>query len=283
MSSSDLDKRRAQFGERLRQLRERAGFPTGTAFATHLGWQQWRVSRIETGAQPATDSDLLVWLGAVDAPEPVAAQIREEALELRLAAASWKRQLRAGNKPRQEHAASIESAATHIRAFEIMVVPGLVQTAEYAAHVFATNAAFHQSPADVDESVRARMERQQVLYDRSKTIELVMTEAALLYPVCPPEVMAAQVDRLLAVLGLPSMTLGIIPLGVRLPVVPMSAFWILDGEVLIELVDTELTRTEPGDVALYVKMADAMRAVAVTGDEARGLLLRVADRFRAEG
>jgi hypothetical protein len=282
VSSSDLDKKRARFGERLRQLRERAGFLTGTAFAAYLAWPQWRVSRLETGAQPATDSDLTAWLGAVNAPEPVAAELRGELLGLRLAAASWKRQLRTGNKPRQDHAASIETAAAHIRAFELMVVPGLVQTAEYAAHVFATNAAFFDSPLDVDESVQVRMERQRVLYDRSKTIELVMTEAALLYPVCPPEVMAAQLDRLLAVLGLPSVTLGIIPLGTRLPVVPTNAFWIIDGQVLVEVVDTELTRTEPDDVALYVKMADAMRSVAVTGDAARRILTRLTERPQAD-
>ena len=280
MSSSDLDKKRARFGERLRQLRERAGFLTGTAFAGHLGWQQSRVSRIETGAQLATDPDLSAWLGAVDAPEPMAAELRDELLELRLAAASWKRQLRAGHKTRQEHAASIETAASHIRAFETMVVPGLVQTAEYAAHVFATNAAFYESPPDVDESVRVRMERQRVLYDRTKTVELVMTEAALLYPVCPPDVLAAQVDRLLAVLGLPSVTFGVIPLGTRLPVVPMHGFWILDDQVLVETVDTELTRTEPEDIAIYVKMADAMKAVSVTGEAAREILLRLASTFR---
>jgi len=47
VGSSDLDKKRVRFGERLRQLRERAGFLTGTAFATRLGWQQSRVSHIK--------------------------------------------------------------------------------------------------------------------------------------------------------------------------------------------------------------------------------------------
>jgi transcriptional regulator with XRE-family HTH domain len=280
VNSSDLEKKRARFGERLRQLRERAGYLTGTAFADHLGWQQSRVSRIETGAQLATDSDLTAWLDAVTVPESVAAALRDELLELRLASASWKRQLRTGNTPRQEHAATIEHAATRIRAFEISVVPGLVQTAEYASHVFASNAEFHNSPADVDESVRVRMERQRVLYDRTKTVELVMTEAALHYPVCPPEVMAAQLDRLLAVVGLPSVTFGIIPLGTRLPVVPMYGFWILDDQVLIETVDTEITLTEPGDVALYGRMADAMLSVAVTGEAARSILVRLVDSAR---
>ncbi|MBV8933388.1 MAG: helix-turn-helix domain-containing protein [Kutzneria sp.] len=279
MTATDLDRRRTRFGERLRRLRERAGFVTGTAFAARLGWQQSRVSRIETGAQLATDADLITWLAAVDAREPIAASMRTELLELRLQSASWKRQLRTGNRRRQEHAASIEDASSRIRAFETALVPGLVQTAEYAEHVFATNAEFYRSPADIDESVRVRMERQRVLYDRSKTIELVMTEAALHYPVCPPEVLAAQLDRLIAVAGLSSVTFGIIPLGTRLPVVPMHGFWILDGQAIIETIDTEITVTEPEDVALYSRMADAMVSVATVGSAARTILLRLIDEI----
>jgi len=274
--SSDLDKRRARFGEALRQLRERAGFPSGKAFAELHGWQQSKVSRIETGFQLPTETDLANWFDATEPMEAVAARLRDEVLEIRLGLASWKRQLRSGNRPRQEHAAAIETAASRIRAFETSVVPGLVQTAEYAAHVFATNAEFYGTPADVNDSVRVRMERQAVLYDSSKQIDLVFTEAALRYPVCPPEVMAAQLDRLLAVLGLPAVRIGIIPLDTRLPVVAMHGFWIVDDQVLVETVDTELSLTDPEEVALYQRMADAMWTVAATGDAARAILVRLA-------
>lgn len=279
MTNSDLDKRRARFGERLRQLRERADFTTGTAFALRLGWQQSKVSRIETGAQLATDSDLLAWLDAVQTPESVAEPMRDELRELRLESASWKRQLRTGTTKRQEYSASIEGAATRIRAFEIMVVPGLVQTADYATHVLTTNAEFFNTPADIAESLRVRMERQQVLYDSSKHIELIMTESALLYPPCPPAVMAAQLDRLLSVAGLASVDLWVIPLGTRLPVVPMNGFWIIDSQVLIETVDTEITLTDPTDVADYGRLADTMRSVAVEGDAMRSILLTCAQRW----
>lgn len=280
---SDLDQRRAAFGERLRQLRERAGHTTGSAFARHLGWHQSKVSRIETGAQVPTDSDVTVWATATGASESAASDLATEVVELRIASASWKRQLRTGNKARQEHAVAIEAAARVIRVFETALVPGLIQTADYARHVFATNAAFAESPPDVDESVSVRMQRQAVLYDSTKTIDIVITEAALRFPVCPRDVLAGQIDRLLALLGLPGIRFGIIPIDTRLPVVAMHGFWIIDDQVIVETIDSEIVLDDADEVALYHRMADAMWSVAVEGVLARAVLAAHAERWAASG
>ncbi|MFB9427812.1 DUF397 domain-containing protein [Streptoalloteichus tenebrarius] len=114
--------------------------------------------------------------------------------------------------------------ASTIRAFELVIVPGLVQIAEYTRHVFVSLAKFHQTPRDTDEAVRIRLERQRALYDSAKRIELLMCESAVRYFVCPPDVMVAQIDRLLALLSLPTVRLGIIPLDTRLPTVPINGF-----------------------------------------------------------
>lgn len=278
---SDLDQRRSAFGERLRQLRERAGHATGSAFARHLSWHQSKVSRIETGAQVPADSDVTAWATACGASESVTAELATEVLELRIASASWKRQLRTGNQARQEHAVAIEAAASVIRVFETAVVPGLLQTADYARHVFTTNAAFAETPADVDDSVTVRMQRQAVLYDSTKTIDIVITEAALRFPVCPSDVLAGQIDRLLSLLGLPNVRFGIIPLDTRLPVVPMHGFWIIDDQVIVETIDSEIVLDDADEVTLYRRMADAMWSVAAEGDQARALLAAQAERWAA--
>lgn len=273
---TDLDQSRADFGERLRQLRERAGHASGAAFARHIGWHQSKISRIETGAQLPTDADMAAWIDATDVTDTEAAALAVEARELRLTAASWKRQARNGLHARQDQANSIESAAAVIRAFDTALVPGLLQTADYARHVFTVNAEIAGRSIDVDQAVAARLRRQAVLYDSSKTIEILMTEAALRQPICPPEVMAGQLDRLLTLTTLTSARIGIVPLDTRLPMVPLHGFWIIDNRVIVETTDTEMVVDDAHDVALYRRMLDALWTVAVEGTGVHDLIQRVA-------
>jgi transcriptional regulator with XRE-family HTH domain len=273
---TDLDQRRADLGERLRQLRERAGHASGVAFARHLGWQQSKVSRIETGAQLPTDADITAWVDAAEVSDTEAAELAAEARELRLAAASWKRQARGGYQARQEQSVTFESAAMVLRAFEPALVPGLLQTADYARHVFTVNAEIAGRSTDVDEAVTGRLRRQGVLYDSTKTVEILMTEAALRQPICPPEVMAGQLDRLLTLMTLSSARIGVVPLDTQLPMVPLHGFWIIDDRVLVETLDTEMVVDDADDVTTYRRMLDALWTVAVEGGAARELIQRVA-------
>jgi Domain of unknown function (DUF5753) len=199
--------------------------------------------------------------------------MRNRLREIRIAANTWKRQLRTGHSNRQEYSRDIEGDAATIRVFELMVVPGLVQTAEYAREVFITAAEFQETPPDTDEAVRIRLERQHALYDSAKHVEMLVTESALRYFVCSPQAMVAQLDRLLAVCNLPSVRFGVIPLGARLPTVPTNGFWIVGNTVLIETVDSEINTDAPEDLATYNKLADMLWSVAAEGDDARHILV----------
>lgn len=119
------------------------------------------------------------------------------------------------------------------------------------------------------------MQRQAVLYDPGKRIELLVTEAALRSPVAPPEVMAAQYDRLLGLIGARAVRFGIIPLGARLPFPPMAGWTILDDEVTVETVHTEIVTRDPDDLAMYTDAIDALWKVAAEGDAARAILARL--------
>jgi hypothetical protein len=171
--------------------------------------------------------------------------------------------------------------ATRIRNFELSVIPGLLQTADYARYR-ALDAVenYGFDPERVDETVAARMLRQQVLGDTTKTFEFIITEAPWRGVLaCPPAVMLAQVDRLQGVLGIPNITLAIIPADRQVPYLPMHGFLLMDDEVDIELhvsID-ELPKHEAAD---WDAVADKLRAEAVTGDEARHLLIRASDHLR---
>lgn len=270
-----LDDRKLELANQLRDLRNAAGL-SGAALAHKCGWAQSKVSRIETDKQHVTDSDITAWCRATNASESVTAALLEELRDIRLEESRWQRRLRAGNEPVVAEAAHDEHDAAVIRIFELALVPGLVQTADYARHVFLAVSELHRSPRDTEEAVRARIRRQDVLYDSSKQIEILMTEWALRSTVCPPAVMAGQLDRLLAVLSLGSVRFGVIPLGVQLPAVPMNGFWIVDDQVVVETVNAEIKVRDMDDVALHERLLGLLWTVAVEGDQARALLAKVA-------
>lgn len=273
---STFEKRRLEFGDRLRDLRERAGF-TGQDFAALLGWTNSKVSKIECGRQTPTDGDLVAWLGALDVPPDDVTALRDQLRDLRIAQITWRRQLREGHRARQEDDLRSEHDASLIRAVDTAAVPGLLQTPDYARYIFRTQAELLDVPADdIADAVRTRMERQRILYDGTKTIEIITTEAALHHSVCPPNVLAGQLDRLTAAVGLPGVRFGILPLNRTLPHVLWHGYWIVDDTVYVETVSQELRIIDPEQVALYHRLTDRLWTGAMEGDDARALLARIA-------
>lgn len=275
MSTPDL--RRLALGDQLRLLRESTG-KSGKELAEQLHWQPSKISKVERGRQAVTDSDLVAIGAALGLSAETTEALRNEGRAIRLDEAKWRRRLEAvGGHQAVQRAVSVAEDQVHvIRGFSLGLVPGLVQTAEYARAVFTRLVDLYESPRDVDAAVAARLDRQHVLYDSEKRIELLMTETALRHPIAGREVMLAQIDRLLTVQGLPALRLGIVPADRPLGAVATHGFSIKDDTVTVELAHTEVTTREPADVELYNQLANALWSVAVEGDEARGVLARIA-------
>lgn len=275
---SDFETRRLEFGDKLRQRREQAGL-TGIALSERLGWPGSKVSKIETGRQTATDADVIDWCAALVVPEVDREALRAELRDLRVQQLGWRRQLRAGHEARQQQSASTWRDAKRVRGVATKAVPGMLQTADYARAVFERQAQLLRVPRDLDASVAARLERQQLLYQPGRDIEILVAEAALTNPPCTPQVMAAQVDRLVSAVGLPTVRFGIVPLYRPLPVLLPDSFWIFDAAIQVEAVTTDDRITDPDQVATFNRLADELWSVAVTGDEAQAVLLAVSRRW----
>ncbi|MGW5427912.1 helix-turn-helix domain-containing protein [Streptomyces sp. NPDC004059] len=271
--STDYQSGREALGGRLRELRTEAGLQ-GKDLAERLGWQRSKVSRLENGKQTATAADLEAWALALDAPSEVA-DLHSRLRGLESQQRSWRRQLATGHRAVQDRYVAEYRRTSTVRGYEATVIPGLFQTPEYARHLLILNAELMQSPRDTDEAVNARMRRQEVLYEGNKTFSVLIWEGALHALVGPSEVMAGQLDRLIGLIGLPQITLGIVPFGTRLKLSPKHGFWIFDEQrVVVETINTEFTLESAEDIALYGRVWDRLEESAAYNQQARRLIGR---------
>ncbi|MFH9589159.1 helix-turn-helix domain-containing protein [Streptomyces luteogriseus] len=272
--STDYQQAREALGVRLRELRltAPAGRLTGVALARLLGWPQPKVSKLENGRQTATPEDLRAWAdgtGQPDAYDELLARLRGFESHIR----SWRRQLASGHKPVQDTHLAAHADASTFRGWEPAMVFGILQTPDYARSILTRYAELQQSPRDTEEAVRSRMKRQEALYDPGKHFHLILWEAALRALVCPPSVLAAQLDRLSGAIGLDTVELGIIPLSASLKIPPATAFWIYDdSRVIVETWHSELWIEDEPSVATHLRTWRTLRESAVYGNDAHKVI-----------
>ncbi|MDA2804646.1 helix-turn-helix domain-containing protein [Nocardiopsis suaedae] len=272
---NDYQTARHALGARLRELRSDAGM-SGRSLADRLGWPPSKVSKLENGRQTASGDDLRAWAAACAAPGAAGELIAQRrAMETHYA--SWRRQLAAGTRARQRAFGQDETASARIRVFESACVPGLLQTPEYARHMLRRTVELHRAPGgDVEEGVRARIRRQEVLSEPHRRVEVLMWEPALRMLICPEEVMAGQLDRIAGMVGMRSVDIAVVPARARLRVVPSHGFWIFDDRmVVVETIGAELRLDDPEAVVPYRAVFEALSAAAVREAAAHRLLARI--------
>ncbi|MEU7419707.1 helix-turn-helix domain-containing protein [Streptomyces antibioticus] len=271
--STDFQQAREALGARLRELRTEAGL-NGKDFAARIGWQRSKVSRLENGKQTATAADVEAWAQAAGVSE-TATELKGRVRGLETTHRSWKRQLSAGHRAVQENHGVQEAQAEVIHLFESGIIPGVFQTPEYARGVLTDVADRLGTPRDIEEGVRARMRRQEALYQPGHRFHALLWEGALHVVRCAPTAMAAQLDRLSSVIGLDTVTLGIIPFGVRTPFSPKHGFWIIDDRLVVaDMWNAELWLDTADDVAVYRKTWELLSASAVFDHKAHRLIMR---------
>ncbi|WP_018640471.1 helix-turn-helix domain-containing protein [Parafrankia elaeagni] len=266
---------------RLRQLRTSAGL-TGRHLAEAASWPPSKISKLENGRQTPTDEDIRTWTeltGTEGETEALLASLHT----LEVQHAEWRRLLSAGLRSHQDDLAGIDAKTRLFRVFEPTVIPGLLQTAEYARARFAETVTVFRVPGGVDDAVRARMQGQEQLYRAEKRFHFVLTEAALRYRLCAVDVMLAQLDRLVALSALRNVRLGVIGFATRYVVAPAHGFWLLDQDlVTVETFSAELNLAQPQEIQFYAGVFEQLAGVASYGGAARAIITRVIDDLAAE-
>lgn len=279
---SESQRARLQFGHRLRQHRENAGL-NGKQVAEALGWQPSKVSKIETGKQRATPEDVTAWAQVVGADPAALADLLTDLRTLRFEYATWRRQLRAGTAPRQRVNRTLTAAATHVRAIELDIIPGLLQTPDYTREVLTRLVALRGIPDDVTDGVRTRLRAQQALYDSAKHFRFLISEAALRSRPCPLPTLIGQLDRLTSLAALDTVDIAILPFHAELPVLTYGAYWIYDDTlVLTETLTAELALRDTDDIALHAHVFEQLWAAADHGDHALAIIHRILEELLRE-
>jgi transcriptional regulator with XRE-family HTH domain len=203
MSGSSIPLRR--LGAELRRLREATGRTQGDV-ATAIGRTHAAVVYWEHGRRKISKSDLVCLLAELRAPLEVRKRLEE--LRSQVVRGGWWTTY--GLSDWLWPMVAFENDATEVVTFEPIVIPGLLQTRDYARAI--NHACPYMVPPDEAERwAAARVERQRRLEEpKPLRLRAVIAEAALRLAVGGTEVMADQLDRLLMASDAPNISIRVL-------------------------------------------------------------------------
>ncbi|GAB3969110.1 helix-turn-helix transcriptional regulator [Plantactinospora veratri] len=265
----------------LRRLREAAGL-TAESVAAELGWHRSKMIRVELGHSRITQQnvqDLLrIYQASTEDTEALSALARQARLK------GW---WNAYGDVLPDDYVGFEAEASSISTFESLYVPGLLQTEEYARAIVLAGRST-ADPDEVDRRIAARSARKALLSrDAPPKLWIVLDEAAVRRVVGGPDVMRAQVARLIEACARPTIEIQILPFTAGAHAAMGGPFTILDYDdpVLdptIVYVDNDATTAlleEEEQVARHRLMFDHLRAKALDPDKTCDFLAGVADGY----
>ncbi|WP_194892076.1 Scr1 family TA system antitoxin-like transcriptional regulator [Catenulispora pinisilvae] len=184
-----------------------------------------------------------------------------------------------GLRARQQSAGEAVDTAACIRQFEPLFVPGYVQSPAWIRAIFSFNRdnATGQPPADIEQAVTTRLQRQQTLLNQGTTrLHVVMAETALRVWGLPGDVLTEQIDLLRQAVHDQRLQLGILQQRAALPAPPSNQITLYDDEQLrIELEAGLLVMDDPDVIAAYRRSFDDIAAAALYGAAAAEHLARL--------
>ncbi len=276
--------RSRELGEGLRQAMQQAGL-TGKQAAQMLDVTPSYVSMLLSGKRGASEVDIAAFLGVcrVKGPERdrLLALCREQDTP------GWFQQ-HGSRMPKQlvtliDH----ENNAVAISVFEATLVPGLLQTGEYARAVISRIA--NVPPDEVDDRVAARLARQSLLSrDRPARFAFYLHESVLRTPVGGPAVMAEQLRHLRRMSVRPYLTLRVVPVVLGAHAAMAGAFWLMEFAefkpvAYLESETSSLFLEKSEEIQAYRRILAALAETALGEGQSRELIAALATGLYADG
>jgi len=269
--------RRRQLMAELKRLREAARL-TQEDVAQRLDWHATKVMRIETGRTAPHPNDVRLLLdvyGVTDRGQLSAlVKLAKDAKQR-----GWWYSYRDVLLNRYEFFIGLEWEASSIRDFELAMIPGLLQTADYA-RALITGGPLELDREDVQRRVEVRMTRQRALARQDgPRLWAILDEAAIRRVVGGAAVMRAQLDHLVAASEQHNITLQVVPYGAGAHPGELGPFIILqfaepaEPEVVyMETVGGNLYMDKAEEVRLYTAAFERLHAAALSPGETRAML-----------
>ncbi|MER6813822.1 helix-turn-helix transcriptional regulator [Spirillospora sp. NPDC000708] len=269
--------RSRKLGQRLRAIREERGLTLQKA-ARLLNRTPSSLSKLETGKRGIRRPSLEHMLDRYEISDPDERQYLFD-----LARDSGKKGWWLRHEGKLAPAAldyiSLEAEASSIKSHELHLVPGLMQTEEYAREVIGSGISLGTPPA-VDGLVEVRMRRQQVLFGpKPPHLWVIASEAVLRQQFGGSRVMKAQLRRLVELSLLPNVTFQVLPFEVGgHPGLNGSFTTLVTSElsvVLVENLTTGWYLEDPVEIRRYDVVFDHQRARALSPSASREFIERI--------
>jgi transcriptional regulator with XRE-family HTH domain len=267
--------RRRELGALLRKLRTEKGLTVEQA-AEQLMFSMSKLSRMETGHGVATPRDIRDVCSLYEVTDKA-----ERERMLKLAAegkqAGW---WQSYDLPYSTYV-GLEAEATAISDFQSSVVPGLLQTADYA-RAGHEGAMPRLSPKEIERRIEAKLTRQALLeQDDPPDFSAVLDEAVLHRMVGGPAVMSAQLGRLIEAANRPKVTIQVIPFTLGSHPGVESNFNILEmpsptpGVVFVEGLVGSIYLERSEELTRYRQIYERLQAISLSPKDTIALIAEI--------
>ncbi|MEV5710226.1 helix-turn-helix transcriptional regulator [Actinoallomurus sp. NPDC052274] len=279
--------RRRRLGAELRRFREAAGLTSYEA-AERLGWaSNSKISRIENGRISVTWSDVAAMLDLYGAG-PGETRDRLITLARRSKEKSWWQPYSDLLDKEYATVIDLETAASGLRIFQALAIPGLLQTPDYARTIITRSGPLDLDEAEVERRVELRMQRQAILsMDGRLALWVVLDEAALRRVIGGPEIMREQLVHLTEEARHCNVTIQVIPYSVGPHASLPGSFGIFSfpesqdrDVVFVDTLAGTLFLDREADVQAATLGFDHLCASALGIAESADLISAIAESFR---
>ncbi|MET7380708.1 helix-turn-helix transcriptional regulator [Streptomyces sp. NPDC005526] len=274
--------RRRRLGQELRRLRELKGM-TAEEVAERLLVSQSKISRLENGRRSISQRDVRDLCGVYEVEDHrIVDSLMQMAKDSRQQ--GWWHSF--GDIPYSVYI-GLETDAASLRVYDPQVVPGLLQTRQYAESLIA-GALPETASADIEKRVQVRMRRQERISASDNPLRLwtVLDEAALRRVVGNRSLMRDQLEHLVEQSNLPHVTVQVIPFDMGAHPGLNGQYAILEfpdaadsSVVYIEGVTSDLYLEKANDVQKYSVMYEHLRAQALNVEQSRQFIADIAKDY----
>ncbi|RZB19306.1 XRE family transcriptional regulator [Streptomyces sp. F001] len=280
---------RRQLATRLKELRDATGL-TLTEVAEQLEVNQGSLSRIENGERGTTPVLVRALLDLYDVEDEA---LRADVLDLVRADKEqqkpwWRKYSTVLTATRYDGYLALEAGATYLANYQPMLVPGLLQTEDYARAVIS-QMRMELPPQQVESLVKVRLERQNSRLGGEQPAKLwaILDEAVLRRSVGSAEVMREQMRKLVEASKQPNITVQLLPFSLGAHPGLYGPFVILafpdptPNLVWLENPKNSVYLESAEDVENYTEIFDQLRACALGPSETRTRITQISKELEA--